>query len=205
MSLDYILREMETKERGFAAHYLFLYSAVRGLSAQRVLEFGAGMSTRVILDALAHTGGLLVSLSTDSREEVARRAGFVDPGLSRWEHLRGVSTPETSIAEGQSGPFDLVLHDGAHDFATVRADLAAVVPRVKYGGLVLVHDTAHSHCGAAMRAALDQMSLRDADSVVLPYGYGLTIIGAGRWSTGTAAVRVDAFDKPSSPHRTVLR
>jgi len=199
--LDYILEEMDQRERGFAAHYLFLYSVVRGLHAQWVFEFGAGLSTRVILDALKPSSGSLMSVSTDACSDVVSKYDIPSllSGDVGWEHHQGLSVdvlPALDIP-----PLDLVLHDGAHDYETVRADLGAVLPHVKRGGLVLIHDSAHSHCGAAVRRAIGEVvSTRDSFSAVeLPYGYGLAIL---RRMDGDESVRVNAFDKPFSSHHT---
>ena len=71
--------------------------------------------------------------------------------------------------------FDLVLHDGSHEPDVVEEELKAIVPCVKKGGLILVHDTRHPKLGlesAAPRALAGTPHL----TFTLPYGYGLTII-----------------------------
>ena len=201
--LDYVFDAMDRRDRGMAAHYFFLYSAVRGLHAQSVFEFGAGMSTRVILDALADTGGKLISVSTDEDYVVLECAfpkPYSRPPHTRWLHETGLS--RDVLRDREIPPRDLVLHDGAHDYETVRADLAAVLPHVKRGGLGLIHDSAHSHGGNDVDRAVTSAESgvnHAVERIELPYGYGLTIL---RRIGGPDVVRVNAFDKPSSPHHT---
>lgn len=177
MGLDYIWQEVYRFERGMGLHYPLLFSLVYGMEAVCTFEFGAGMSTRVILDALADGGGLLhSSISTDSRQAVAVKHGIADRDV-RWFHRVGLTRdlwpldPPTRV--------DLVLHDGAHDPDTVYKDLLWIIPVILRQGLLLVHDSLHSVHGLGVRAALFA-ALKESGRVVtaltLPYGFGLTVV-----------------------------
>jgi len=167
-------QELEAFTSGLGPHYLFLYSAVRGLEAQAVFEFGVGRSTETILLALEETQGHLFSCAPKPWETT---------------HPRHTHFPVTSEAarahvdeHRRIPPLELVLHDGSHDAETVAADLAWVLPRVRPLGLVLVHDSAHSYSGpgvrAGIRAALEAAAEFGVETsrVTLPYAFGLTII-----------------------------
>ncbi|MDP3767155.1 MAG: class I SAM-dependent methyltransferase, partial [Dehalococcoidia bacterium] len=165
-----------------------------------VLEIGADLSTRVILDALGEAIGsvaILDSISTDSREDVARRYEIL-PSQPKWRHYRGLTSDVLPTLP--AAPLDLILHDGAHDTETVAADLAWALPRLRRFGLCLIHDTQHSNCGEAMRAAVRSgMHGRAFSNTTLPYGFGLTIL---RREDGADPINATACDKVSSPHRT---
>lgn len=212
--IGYILDEMDRRERGFAPHALLLYAIVRGMCPASVLEFGAGLSTRVILDALdAREHGSLVSIGTDPAEDVAKAHGFrVDH--PRWRYVQGLSRDVLPAALGSTcgearcphhpagGPLDLILHDGAHDAETVAADLNTSYWHLRNSGLLLVHDTWHSGVGAAVRSGFERGldSYDGADSVTMPYGFGLTIIR--KRDSVHGRVDVTMSDKRTSQHRT---
>lgn len=196
--LSYIFREMTDNRIGLAPHYLFLYSAVVGLEAKSVFEFGAGMSTRVILDALRETGGELWSCSTEEQFVIVMRSRINH--YPKWRHRAVLSN--VAIKEVQNEVFDLVLHDGSHAGDVVEADLRAILPRVRQYGLVLVHDTQHSYVGAEMRKAVSVI-LRDFDvsHVTLPYGFGLTVLRTeAPWHPPVTITR----SKIGSSHKTAL-
>ena len=195
--LDYIFEAMEKRELGLASHYLFLYSAVIGVGAKQVFEFGTGLSTRVILEGLKQTGGSLNSCSTEDRKSIVERHSV--PDVEEWRHHQGLS--EEMVSTLELPPLDLVLHDGAHNAPVVEADLRAVFPKLKQYGLLLLHDTQHSYTGSAMRVAVKKVVQDfDVSLVTLPYGFGLTIFRVE--TSEHAAVQTCSVDKKTSPHRT---
>lgn len=189
----------KARRTGLAPHYLTLYSCAVGLGAQRVFEFGAGESTAVLLTALQETGGRLDSVSPDVPAE--ERA---DPS-ARWQHHRCLSAA-LYPALAALGPFDLVLHDGSHSADVVAADLTAILPHVKQHGLVLVHDSYHSYVGSAVREGIDRgvfLSGALCERATLPFGFGLTILVVLN-NPHLGQVAVQAADKPTSPHHTLI-
>ena len=179
---------------GLAPHYLAIWSAVVGLEAEVVLEFGAGGSTVVVLEALAALGGeaptrrRLLSCSTESQAEIARRYGPMPPDVL-WEHRQCLSE---ALDLPPGGSFDFVLHDGSHAADVVEADLRLALPRLWRFGLAFVHDTQHSYVGNEMRSALRALLSTPPctlSSTTLPYGFGLTIL------------RREDGDNPFTPQR----
>jgi hypothetical protein len=182
---------------GLAPYYPLLYSLVIGMGARRAFEFGMGESTVTLLDALVQTNGILVSCSPDAAQPPREHPNFIPLAMTSEEALKQL---------GPSVAFDLVLHDGSHSANVVAADLIGILPRVKQGGLVLIHDTLHSYVGAQMREGL----FRGRDGrrgeapataeITLPFAFGLTI-----WQvTGNAhlgPVSIGA-EKATSPHHT---
>lgn len=184
---------------GLALHYPLLHAAVVGLAARRTFEFGAGGSTRVLLDAIATTGGEHHSISTAPQEEIAARYAIRPP--ARWAHTHGRSEDHRGL---DVGLLDLVLHDGSHSADVVAGDIAWIWPRLRPFGLLLVHDTQHGYVGPQMREGLrrglDAAGAR-CTCTTLSYGFGLTIV---RREEGGPGMVEPAVAKVISSHQTVL-
>lgn len=202
---DFIQQALADRPTGLALHYPLLHAAIVGLGARLTLEFGAGGSTRVISDALG-PGGVHRSISTESWKAVAERNGInLDrcDGGAVWFHVQGDSQERRGELD-RCGPFDLILHDGSHAADVVAGDIAWAWPRLRPFGLLLVHDTQHSYCGAEMRAGLaDGLARAEAmySATTLPYGFGLTII---RKEHGDGEAVRPAVAKVGSAHTTEL-
>jgi predicted O-methyltransferase YrrM len=161
---------------GFSRHYLSLYAFVLGLRAKRVCEFGAGFSTVTILEALAQTGGSLITNDQRPIERTNIATELLAAHAARFEYAQGAADGFLARLKGEA--FDLVLHDGSHEFSQVFRDLRAVLPRVKKDGLVLVHDTNHPTFPYLRYAATLALWVTGTryEKVTLPYGCGLTVI-----------------------------
>lgn len=57
------------------------------------------------------------------------------------ERVRPINLPSVQVAQGWCLPIGLLFIDASHDTDSVRADLAAWLPHVIGGGLVVMHDT----------------------------------------------------------------
>ena len=200
------LREAKMFERGMSLHYMTLHAIVFGIEAVRTLEFGAGMSTRVFWDAHAEMslGGLHVSISTDPAQKIVKEyfgaAPICSPHVA-WVHHEGRSDAVRETAFRQ-GPFDVVLHDGSHSRQTVYDDLTAVIPHIRNGGMLLVHDALHSYSGGDMRAALRDVFLlfgAQLKDVTLPFGFGLTLVRVSSFNARNIQI---TRSKVGSPHLT---
>lgn len=204
---DFIQRAIDDRRLGLALHYPFLHAAVVGLSARSTLEFGAGGSTRVFLNALLQTDRDAdgthewrhLSVSTESRESIEHRHDVAGFG-HRWTHRCGLSeSARDALPEVAS--LDIALHDGSHAADVVAADVAWAWPRLRRFGLLLVHDTQHSYVGEDVRAGLASgLSGARFTVTTLPYGFGLTIV---RREDGDEPVR-PAVAKRGGPHTTSL-
>lgn len=209
--IEAAMRELPT---GLSLHYPLLHAAIVGLGARRTLEFGAGGSTRIFLDALP-PDGVHTSISMEARADILSRygaaaltrvqverlaAGQELLPVAEWTHHCGKS--ETFRDLVGVGPLDLILHDGSHAADVVAADLSWAWPLLKRYGLLLVHDSQHSYCGAEVRSGIAR-GLAAAEAryslTTLPYGFGLTII---RREEGGPGVIEPAPAKVGSPHTT---
>lgn len=203
-----MLRLWRAHRTGLAPHYPLLYSLVLGMGAQRVFEFGTGDSTEVLLAALRQTGGRLYSCAPMAAPEIELDA-------TQWIYYPTTSA-EALPQVPETEAFDLVLHDGSHSARVVEADLLAILPKVKIGGLVLVHDTLHSYVGREMRTAvtsvMDAYRLDELDDflgatglhlITLPFGFGLTMLQMRATQAQTQEHAGIGPEKATSPHRTL--
>ncbi len=179
MTLDEIQAAVTARESSLNKHYWTLYSLAYGLQAQKVFEFGAGTSSRVLLEALRITGGHLVSCDlSDPRPAWARNGVALDEAISRQWTFLNVSSAEALTQVGPEG-FDLVLHDGSHEELEVAADIWTILPRMKQFGLLLVHDVEQFELGPQVRRGVlrgVKQSNVQVSVTSLPYSDGLAIL-----------------------------
>ena len=144
------------------------------MEAKNVLELGAGFSTQTILAALKETRGHLITCDVRDLKDTGNPETLQNDFRNSWTYLQGDTRQTlTSIVDKT---FDVVLHDGSHEWRVVYKDLRKILPRIKHNGILLVHDTEHIptyRLKMAVRLAL--VGYRH-EIVTLPYGYGLTIV-----------------------------
>jgi len=169
---DQELLEKYREESGsINKHLLEIYSMVIGLKAKRVVDLGAGATTRVIRKALQTTGGEQFTCDYDKTKWEALARENKDPKF----HFE--VTDSESFIKGLKGPFDFVLHDAAHDLWQVKWDLEHLYPMMKQFGIICIHDTQNSVFGdEILKAIRGAFSRRKVSWTHLPYNYGLTIV-----------------------------
>lgn len=184
---DFIQKAILEKKLGLALHYPLIYAATVGIVKANTFEFGAGGSTRVFLEAQTISGGAHHSVSTDSFEDISEivYGSGIETASHNWHHQQLTLSEENRSYLDRPDPelpnarFDIALHDGAHDAETVKGDIAWIWPKIKIGGLLLVHDVEHELCGEAVRSGLNA-GLRSAEAsfsiTYLPYGFGLAVV-----------------------------
>lgn len=202
-SYAYMFENSFKFNRGFSLHYPLLFSIVYGLEAKNCFEFGAGLSTRVILDALEHTGGTHISCSRDPKDSICKGALKSRKNWAHYGELSSAVLPRLDCElEYKNLNFDFVLHDGSHRGPVVAEDLKFIVRRVKRFGMILIHDTQHSNLGGGMRDGVLQ-GLAEVpwySHTTLPYGCGLTLV---RIERGFVDDTVEITRrKAGSPHGT---
>jgi hypothetical protein len=159
-------------------HLLILYSLVIGLRAKIIADLGIGRTTSAIRTAAQATGGVVYSCDADSR--------LFEPLLAhqddRWRVFLEFSDkfiPRVPV------PIDFAMHDAAHDYQTVRRDLALLIPRMRTFGIICVHDTQQPDLAQDMLGAI-----RDATS---PFQVSVTNLP---FSAGLAIIRVEKSEHP---------
>ena len=118
------------------AYKNLLYTLTLGLEAQLVYEVGVrrGRSTEAILKALVKTGGRLVSCDIED-------CAFVIQDLElrvRWTFYHMDSAKFATLWQK---PGDMIYIDGSHEYPDVWGDVTGLWPRLKVGGLMVLHDT----------------------------------------------------------------
>ena len=160
---------------GFCRHYMTLYSIVLGMESKTVFEFGSGFSSKAILMALESTDGQLITCDKRPFKQTGRF--YKDDELmkklqTRWRYIQDDSLNLNKHLKDEV--FEVVLHDGSHQWQHVLKDLEYIVPKMKTGGILLLHDTNHPTENFNLLRAIQDLPY-EINHVTLPYGYGLTI------------------------------
>lgn len=170
--------DKEVKQTGFMKHYLTLFSIVEGLETKRSFEFGTGISTKVILQALERTGGTHTSCDIRDIVDTGLAGDFYVKNADKWRYLQKDSQSLTPEEIDIYAPFDFVLHDGSHIPDEVEKDIKKILPFMKRNSILLVHDTFSSNYNDSLLLAARHAFLSldlNFNEITLPYGYGLSI------------------------------
>ena len=164
------LLERFDQEYSFSKHLLTIYSIAIGLKAKRIVDIGIGSTTKALRLAASRTGGTVFSCDADKKR-------FSDLLSQQDEHWRLFLGNSDLFLEEIAPPFDLVVHDGAHDYRQVRRDLQLILPKMRTFGLICIHDTQQPNLAQGMLAAIRDAAAGWSISLTnLPYGAGLAII-----------------------------
>lgn len=188
-----IQQETEGDNLGFGNLY---YAIARWLRPERVLVIGSGngFTPFLIAKALEHNGRgelLFVDPSMDAVRDGPNsahggsgnwdtpaqvQARFDCAGIRRITHYR--MTNREFFAQ-DVGHFDLVVIDGAHDYANVLFDLNASVRHLRLPGFILLHDSTHflnrtGHMGVAR--VIEQARQVTSELLTFPGVAGLTLV-----------------------------
>jgi len=125
------------------AHLPFLRDVAKG----NILEIGVhcGVSTTALLAGLEEHGGHLWSV------DIHPSCRYVWYGHPQWTFF----CPWSGDAVTPDLPLDVVFIDGDHSYDYVLADLSIWTPKVRSGGVVLLHD-ADSASFPGVRKAIDE-------------------------------------------------
>lgn len=175
MQFAEIIKKHHANDAGFCRHYLLLYSIALGMETKSAFEFGAGFSSKVILKALEQTGGELITCDTRSVEGTGNSKADIEKYKHNWRYVQGDSLDVVKKLKDET--FDLILHDGSHDWETVEKERKNILPRCKKNSILLVHDTEHPTQDYQLTKSVEE-ALRGCrhSKTTLPYGCGLTIV-----------------------------
>lgn len=176
IDLNYVLKmyDKETKQTGFMKHYLTLFSIVEGLETQRSFEFGTGISTMIIIEALKRTGGYHTSCDLANLDQTGLSQEFIN-NTTNWTYLQQNSNDLVPEQLDGVAPFDFVLHDGSHIPDQVEKDIKKVLPFMKKNSILLVHDTIMDSFTNLLTSTQKALSNTKHEILTLPYSCGLTI------------------------------
>lgn len=167
--------DKKSRQTGFTKHYLTLFAMVEGMNAKKTFEFGTGISTKMILKALEYTNGTHTSCDVRDLEDTGLSLDLKNNYLNKWNYIQKNSMLLTEDELKTAGPFDFVLHDGSHIPGEVRKDLIKILPHMKQGSLLAIHDTVQPNDNL-YEASTMALSNIEKEILTLPYGYGLTLV-----------------------------
>lgn len=128
-------------ESSYLAEYLpVLFGNAARYPGAVIVEIGTdiGDSTIALLAAAELTGGHMWSIDINPGIKFLETYAEHDDGL--WTFVCGDSSAQT-VARQVPGEIDVLYIDGDHRYSQVVAELNLYLPRVKGGGVCLLHDT----------------------------------------------------------------
>jgi hypothetical protein len=151
-------------------HLPVLYTLVLGLRARRIVDLGIGGTTRALRHAARHTRGVVLSCDYD----VARFHSLLAHQTEQWKLEL---CPSSEFLERLPGPIDFAVHDAAHDYRQVQADLQHLIPKMRTYGMIAIHDTHEPEFQTELIAALlDSSEGQNISFTTMPYACGLTLV-----------------------------
>lgn len=129
-------------------HLVTLYNLVKSLNAKLVLELGVntGESTIALLEAVAATGGKLVSV--DQQDLVQTRPMLEKYGLTgRWEFHKMDDIKFGLEVWPKGVQADIIFVDTSHQYAQTKREIEVFEPLLRPGGIMVFHDTVSYHKG----------------------------------------------------------
>lgn len=137
LQAEYAQRVSEKTD--IAWHLPALYAAVAEREKPVVVELGTkeGNSTAALLAAAEAADGQVWSVDIDPGLDPS---GFPWHSHPRWHYTCGDSI-SAEVLGCLPGRVDVLFVDTAHTYVQTYAELQAWVPRVRRGGIVLLHDT----------------------------------------------------------------
>jgi len=164
-------RERAAMEHDIKAQMPVLYAWAR-LPGARVIELGVrgGNSTAALLAGIEHSGGELWSVDIAEPEVPAEWNG-----LPFW-HLLVADDQSPEAVAFCPGDVDVLFVDTSHFYDHTMAELRLYVPKVKPGGIVLLHDTATCDWPDVSRALNDFCAETGRAWYDHPWWHGLGVI-----------------------------
>jgi predicted O-methyltransferase YrrM len=164
------------KQTGFMKHYYTLASIVEGLEAKNTFEFGTGISTMLIVDAVKAYDGKHTSCDIRNLVDTGVPPAYYVENANHWTYLQKNSNSLKVEDFNNMGPFDFVLHDGSHIPGEVAKDLQKIVPVMKQNSILMVHDTWTDNFKGMHQAVIRATSGIFCEAITLPFSNGLTIM-----------------------------
>jgi predicted O-methyltransferase YrrM len=157
-----------------------LHALVLGKRPQRVLELGTsyGYSTLLLADAVAQTGGKLITMELAAYKQAHAREMITKAGLAGVVDFR--LGDAIALISTDPGPFDLVLLDIWKELYV--PCLEAFYPKLSDEGIIVADNMIEPAIARAearrFRAALRDK--HDVSTTLLPIGHGIEL--SARWN-----------------------
>jgi len=184
-SLGFLPRRMAFST--WVDHLPFGYDIVAALRPRVLVELGtqAGVSYFCFCQAAAEQGVELRAHAVDTFRGDAHTAGYDERiwnevSAHNAAHYAGFSTLHRMLFEEAAPLFapesiDLLHIDGYHTYEAVRADFELWWPRVRPGGLVLLHDVAARILDFGAYRYFAELA-RDHEAFLFHHGFGLGVV-----------------------------
>lgn len=133
---------------------IFIHKLIMKSKPKRVFEFGLanGMSTMIMLNALNKVNGKVLYSNDPFQKEYWQNVGLYNvsqtKGNVKHVHVKKLSTDDFS--EFETGFFDLILIDGAHDKISVTLDIVNTKRMLKVNGIMILDDVLHGKMSEAI-------------------------------------------------------
>ena len=149
---------------------------LRSSGAKRVLEIGTsnGYSTIWLANAVAETGGQVISVERSADKQAMARENLERAGLL--SHVSLVLGDATEVARELAGPFDFVFFDA--DRWSAPEQLRILMPKLA-AKVVITADNVLSHPQEIEGYLKAVSELAGFDHFVVPVGKGLSIVFRG--------------------------
>lgn len=169
-------------------HLPYLRQVVIDLKAKQVIELGVrtGESTVAFLAGLAETGGKLWSCDIQSPLEVENHAPgnpIEDHIWDRYDNWTFVKGHDLEVANEAPKRCDVLFIDTEHTCDQAVAELETYGPRVRVGGVILMHDTYGPQSENQVVQAISKYMDGKEDYLTMtndPECYGLATIRVGK-------------------------
>lgn len=135
---------------------MHLYNIPIQIKAKTIVELGAGQSTFAMTAAANVTGGEFYSidLSLDARGRLYDEDLSILDKNPKYHFIGG---DDMEIVKTWDKEIDFLLIDTSHTLEHTQAELAIWPTKVRKGGIIAMHDTAHeAGTGVGCRQALDE-------------------------------------------------
>jgi predicted O-methyltransferase YrrM len=162
----------------------FLHALVLAKKPSRVLELGTsyGYSTLLLADAVAQTGGRLITMDVADYKQAYARAMITKAGLTNTVEFR--LGDAVALIGKDPGPFDLVLLDIWKELYV--SCLQALYPKLSDEG-ILVADNMIEPAFARPEVRQYRQALRELEDLttcLIPIGQGIEL--SVRWNRGNS-------------------
>lgn len=172
----------------WSGHKYFAYDLIRNLKPKRIVELGTHLGCSLFSFAQAvQDGKLNTQLDAIDTWQGDKHAGDYDELIfSRVNEIKNAcysnikinfirKTFDHASREYPDNSVDLLHVDGLHTYKIVKHDYETWFSKVKYNGIILLHDVAVKKWGFGVHKLFDEIQ-KDFKTIKFDHSYGLGVI-----------------------------
>lgn len=122
-------------------YILSLYNIPKQMKAKTIVEIGAGRSTFALVAAAFETDGHVTSIDIGG-EGTLDRVQWGKETMKKESDGRFTMLMQSSLDVEWDKPIDFLFLDSEHTFDLTKAEMEKWFPKVRKGGVIMMHDTA---------------------------------------------------------------